>query len=94
VRHDVEEGPGRFFEVDGVEFVEPTRDEQGLLSNAAGFYAVACRCMCTDNQVFPDLAPSFRTFHLDGVTMVRPAPLTGRTGAVRTARPGPPTGVR
>ena len=71
VRSDVVDGLGSFFQVDRVEFVAPTTPDEGLLANAGGSYAVAWRCSCTDNKAFPDLVPSYRTFLLDGVTMVR-----------------------
>jgi hypothetical protein len=70
VRRDVVEGLGQFFRVDDVTFVAPTTPEDGLFTNPAGSYAVAWRCTCTDDKVFPDLVPSYRTFQLDGVSMV------------------------
>ena len=71
VRRDVEEGLGQFFQVDDVAFVEPTTRDDGLFTNPSGSFAVAWRCACTDNKEFPDLVPSYRTFHVDGVSMVR-----------------------
>jgi hypothetical protein len=71
VRRDITEGLGAFFGVEEISFVDPTTRAKGPLTGSDGTAAVVWRCRCVDNKSTDDLAASFRSFDVEGVTMVQ-----------------------